>query len=437
MLAATTRRAFASLSNNAKAYSTAAATTQISTAQNGIKVASIEEPGQAAGLSVVINGGSRLENSSGVAHFLKNYGFKNNNKRTAFRVTRETELAGGVLSANLTRETISYSAEFLNGDAAQFAEVLGDVVSNQKFQPHEFVDVAKQTAAESSAAAHSAEVSVLEAAHRAAFRTGLGNAIFANPNARITNDAVKAYAAELFQSGNIALIGSGIPLETVQEFAETYFNVPAGNVSREASKYYGGEVRVESSVDGKSHYILAFEGAPLNSSEYAAAQVLRFALGGEQRVQNAAAAGILGEAAAKLGQDAQLKAFNIGYSDAGLFGVYASAPSATVGSAVAAAAEQLKAVSKGISEQDFAAAVAQAKFAASNAFETRLDRLETIGAQALFAGKYTSVAEVAAALDNVSTSDVAKVAEKLLSGKATGAAVGDLYSLPYADSLSL
>lgn len=77
MLAATTRRAFASLSNSAaKAYSTSAATTQISTAQNGIKVASIEEPGQAAGLSVVINGGSRLESSSGVAHFLKNYGFK-------------------------------------------------------------------------------------------------------------------------------------------------------------------------------------------------------------------------------------------------------------------------------------------------------------------------------------------------------------------------
>ena len=92
MLAATTRRAFASLSNNAKAYSTAAATTQISTAQNGIKVASIEEPGQAAGLSVVINGGSRLENSSGVAHFLKNYGFKVRNYNDTTRTTQHTSL---------------------------------------------------------------------------------------------------------------------------------------------------------------------------------------------------------------------------------------------------------------------------------------------------------------------------------------------------------
>lgn len=76
MLASTSRRAFVSVSSTAtKAYSTAAAA-QISTAQNGIKVAAIEEPGQTAGLAVVVNGGSRFEPVQGVAHYLKNYGFK-------------------------------------------------------------------------------------------------------------------------------------------------------------------------------------------------------------------------------------------------------------------------------------------------------------------------------------------------------------------------
>ncbi|KAI8144634.1 Metalloenzyme, LuxS/M16 peptidase-like protein [Fennellomyces sp. T-0311] len=433
MLAA--RRAFASIPSSAsKAYSTTAAA-QISKAQNGVTVASIEEAGPTAGLSVVVNGGSRVESTKGVAHVLKNYGFKNNAKRTAFRITRETELAGGVLSANLTRESIVYSAEFLSGDAAQFAEVLGDVVSNQKFQDHEFVDVAKQTAAESANAASSPEAAVFEAAHAAAFRNGLGNSIFASRASPVNNAAVKSYAAELFKSGNIALVGSGLSLETVQKFAETFIDVPAGQSTVPATKYFGGESRVEA-ASAKNHFVLAFEGAPLNSAEYAAAQVLRFALGGEQRVQFAAAAGLLGETAAKL-NGAELKAFNIGYSDAGLFGVYASAPSSGIASAAAAAAEQLKAVASGISEQDFARAVAQAKFAAVSGFETRLDRLETVGAQALLAGKYTSAADAAAALDKVSASDVAKVAEKLLSGKATTAALGDLYSLPYADSLSL
>ncbi|KAI9319910.1 Metalloenzyme, LuxS/M16 peptidase-like protein [Dichotomocladium elegans] len=436
MLAATTRRAFASIpSSAAKAYSTATGV-QISTASNGIKVAAIEEPGQTAGLSVIVNGGSRAENVGGAAHMLKNYGFKNTNSRSAFRITREAELVGGVLSANLTRETIAYSAEFLNSDAAQFAELLGDVVSNQKFQPHEFVDVAKQAAAESAAAAHSPEISALEAAHRAAFRTGLGNSVFADAHSRVSNDDVKQYAAQLFNTGNIALVGSGLSLDTVQKFAETYFNgVPAGSqVQTSATKYYGGEARVES--NGANQYVLAFEGAPLNSTEYAAAQVLRFALGGERPVQHAAPSGLLGEVSAKFNA-AEIKAFNVGYSDAGLFGVYVSGTSAEVASAVAAAAEQLKGLSKALSEADFARAVAQAKFAATAGFESRLDRLDTVGAQALLAGKYTSVAEAAAAIDSLSASDVAKVAEKLLSGKATGVAIGELYSLPYADSLSL
>lgn len=74
MLAASTRRAFASIPT--KAYYSTAAAVQVSTAQNGIKVASMDEPGLTAGLAVVVNGGSRLESTSGVAHYLKNYGFK-------------------------------------------------------------------------------------------------------------------------------------------------------------------------------------------------------------------------------------------------------------------------------------------------------------------------------------------------------------------------
>ena len=264
--------------------------------------------------------------------------------------------------------------------SAQFAEVLGDVVSNQKFQDHEFTDVLQQTAAESANAAACAQATVFEAAHNVAFRNGLGNSIFASPASKVNNAVVKSYAAELFKTGNIALVGAGIPLETVQKFAETYITAPAGSSSVPAAKYFGGEQRIEAATD-KSHLILAFEGAPLNSAEYAAAQVLRFALGGEQRVQWAAAAGLLGEAAAKLGEGAELKAFNAGYSDAGLFGVYASASSSGISSAAAAAAEQLKAVTGGVSEQVFASALAQAKFAAVSGFETRLDRLETVGSQ--------------------------------------------------------
>ncbi|KAI8068582.1 Metalloenzyme, LuxS/M16 peptidase-like protein [Gongronella butleri] len=434
MLAAT-RKAFTTLPNVASkaTYATASQAVRLGTAQNGIKVAAIEEQSEAAGLSIVVNGGARLESgeNAGAAHLLKNYGFKNNANRTAFRVAREAELAGAVLSANLTHESLVYSAEFLKGDAELAAELLGDVVSNQKFQDHEFVDVARQTAAESSAALAQADVVAIEAAHQVAFRHGLGNSIFARPSSKANNAAVKALAAEAFTSGNIALVGTGLSLETVEKLAAA-IQVPAGQSSVQASKYFGGEARVDF-AHGNA-YILAFEGAAASAADQAALKVLQFALGGQQLVQSGPASGLLGQAAVKI-QGAELKAFNASYSDAGLFGVYVSAPSAgATASAVAAAAEQLKAVAQGLSAEDFQRAIAQAKFASASA--TRLDRLESVGAQ-VFGGNYTSVSDVSAALEKLAVADVAKVAQQVLKSKATAVAVGDVYNLPYADSLSL
>ncbi|CAO3609572.1 unnamed protein product [Mucor hiemalis] len=438
MLAAS-RKAIISTASKAT-YATAATANgiQISTASNGVKVASSQEPGQTASLAVVVNGGSRAESgkNAGVAHFLKNYGFKNNANRTAFRIAREAEIAGGVLSSNLSHETLTFSAELLEDDIELFTEILTDVVTKQKFQQHEFVDVAHQTAAEAANAWAVAEVSAIEAAHNVAFRSGLGNSIFAKPTARINNDAVKAYAQELFTQGNVALVGTGIDHEILQNLADTYLNLPSGKLSLAGSKYFGGESRIES-VSSKAEYIVAFQGAAADSAEYAALQVLRHALGGEVNIKHTAGSGILAQTAAKFAEGTEIKAFNLGYSDAGLFGVQVSAANAETGAAVSAAVEQLKAVAKGLSAEDFSRAVAQAKFAATAGFETRLDRLETLGAQALRSGKYTSAAESAAAIEKVTTADIAQVAEKLLKSKATTVALGDLTSLPYADSVSL
>lgn len=269
---------------------------------------------------------------------------------------------------------------FFSCNSELFAEILSDVVSKQKFQEHEFVDVAHQTAGESANAFSNAEITAIEAAHQVAFRSGLGNSIFAKPTARINNAAVKAYAQELFTQDNIALVGTGIDHETLQQLAETYLNLPSGKLSLPASKYFGGESRIES-VSQNGEYILAFEGAAANSTEFAALQVLRYALGGDVQIKHSAGAGILAQTAAKFAEGTEIKAFNIGYSDAGLFGVQVSAATAETGAAISAAAEELNAAAKGLSSDAFSRAVAQAKYAATAGFETRLDRLETLGVQ--------------------------------------------------------
>ncbi|KAG1140055.1 hypothetical protein G6F37_005812 [Rhizopus arrhizus] len=429
---ATSRKAIVNTVSKAT-YATAATANaiQISSASNGVKVASSHEPGQTASLAVVVNGGARAESgkNAGVAHFLKNYGFKNTYNRTAFRVVREAELSGGVMSTNLSRESLIYTAEFLKGDAELFADILSDVITKQKYQEHEFIDVRNQTASESASAFANAEISAIEAAHQLAFRTGLGNSVFAKASNHVNNATVKDFAQQLFTQGNVALVGTGIEHEALVNLAEQFLNLPTGSAAQlSGSQYFGGEARLEGH---DNEYVLAFEGAALDSAEYAALQVLRHALGGELNVKHTTGSGLFAQAASKV--DAQIKAFNLGYSDAGLFGVQVSGTQAGV--AVAAAVEQLKAA-KNLSNEDFARGAAQAKFAATAGFESRLDRLQTLGAQAFRGSKY-SAADSVATLGKVSASDVAKVAEKLLKSKPTVVAHGDLHSLPYADSVSL
>jgi ubiquinol-cytochrome c reductase core subunit 2 len=84
---ATSRKAIVNTVSKAT-YATAATANaiQISSASNGVKVASSQEPGQTASLAVVVNGGARAESgkNAGVAHFLKNYGFKVNRHNISY-----------------------------------------------------------------------------------------------------------------------------------------------------------------------------------------------------------------------------------------------------------------------------------------------------------------------------------------------------------------
>ena len=59
--------------------------------------------------------------------------FKNTQRRSALRITRESELLGGQLSASHTREALVLEASFLRDDLPFFAELLAEVVSSTKY----------------------------------------------------------------------------------------------------------------------------------------------------------------------------------------------------------------------------------------------------------------------------------------------------------------
>ena len=67
-------------------------------------------------------------------------------------------------------------------------------------------------AAESAEAESTPAIRAVDIAHALAFRTGLGNSLFApaHTHAPVSAEDVQAFAASAFTAGNVAVLGSGI-----------------------------------------------------------------------------------------------------------------------------------------------------------------------------------------------------------------------------------
>lgn len=108
----------------------------------GVKFASRDLPGPTTHLAVVAKAGTRYEPLPGFSEGLDKFAFKNTNKRSALRITRESELLGGECSSYHSRENLVLSTKFLRDDLPYFAELLGEVIAQTKYsgrslcQPH-------------------------------------------------------------------------------------------------------------------------------------------------------------------------------------------------------------------------------------------------------------------------------------------------------------
>lgn len=99
----------------------------------GVKFASRDLPGPTTHVAVVAKAGTRYEPLPGFSDGLEKFAFKNTFKRSSLRITRESELLGGELSAYHSRENLVISAKFLREDLPYFTELLGEVISQTKY----------------------------------------------------------------------------------------------------------------------------------------------------------------------------------------------------------------------------------------------------------------------------------------------------------------
>jgi len=398
----------------------------------GVKVAAVDYNQATSSVTVLVKAGSRFEPKQGVANALKNFAFKSTAKRSALGTVRESELYGGVLSSSLGREHLALTAEFLRGDESFFVDVLSSFITSAKFTRHEFDEyVSPLLAADTEAATSDPATHAIDTAHALAFRSGIGLSLFAPAHNSITAADIKSFASASFTKGNIAVVGTGIAQSTLNKLVEQSFtstNDPSV-VSTPASKYFGGETRLEGH-GGPQTLFIGFGSTGADSTNLAA---LAAHLSPSPSVKWSKGLSPL----ASLPEGTSVQTVYLPYSDATLFGllVQGSTP-ASVKEAGTLAVRALKEAAQGLKGEALKSAISKAKFAAANAIDSREGIVAFLGSSIL-SGAGTSLDSTLASLEKITESSFSKAGSSLVTAKPTYVAIGNVQALPYADELGL
>jgi len=411
---------------------------------SGLKVASRDLAGPVTTLAIVSKAGTRYQSAPGLTEGLNRYAFKSTENRSTLRIQRESELLGAELFSTHTREGLIVGAKFLRDDLPYFVELLAEVATQTKYQPHVFHEEIfpllelshKKQLADTLALA-------VDSAHGLAFHRGLGESLYPTSSVYkkyLNAESLQEFAASAYAKPSFAIVANGADHGELSKWTGEFFGgipaQPAQELSSTQSKYFGGEERI-AHASGNS-LVLAFPGssAPTGSSYKPEVSILAELLGGVSSIKWSTGFSLLAKAVEGTPALRVDTKSNI-YSDAGLLTITLHGAAADIRSGASKVVEALKGVAQNLSKEDFQKAKALAKFKEFEYASGNQAGVALTGAGIVRDGKPYQTEDVASAIDGSSIEKVKAYAKEILENKASVSAVGDLYVLPYAEELGL
>lgn len=413
------------------------------TLPNGLIVSSLENHSPITRIGVIVRAGSRYEPSDqlGLTHTLRSLTGFSTQDSTRFGITRNIEYVGGSLTAITTRDHILYLLENERNVTQRTIKYMSDVVMRPAFKHWQIGDNLYRQRVDLSLLKDRPQLVLLEALNSVAFRGGLRNSIY-SPEFMIgkhSTESLTSYVEQHFVSNRTAIVGVGIEHGLLVEHIDNLFSMSRGDRGNSGeSKYIGGQTRIDS--DSNTTYVaVATEGVgDKNPKDLIGLSLLQHILGTGNRVEFSTGGQTpLGAAVAKVTDSPfAVSAFNISYTDTGLFGVTVAASAQDIGQAVRAAVSQLRQSAKKISEEDLKNAKASLKASTLGSTEDLNVLVEEIATQSLNSGNVISLKDYEKVVDSVTVEDVSSLATKTIKGKGAMASVGRLQNVPYLEDLA-
>jgi len=387
-------------------------------------------------ISVTFLAGSRFEDAqnAGIAHLVRSSAGLTTESSSTFAILRNLGHLGANYYVTSDRETITYTIEAHKDTLAHSLKYYIESISNQTFKPWELSDNLKRL--EYELLTVPPELRVLDLAHKAAYRNGLGNTVFLPKYniKKLGTEHLLYYVRKNFNSNNAIISSVGVDLDTLVNVSED-LDLPTGQSNcAPKAKYFGGDVRKSKAVD-VTYLAVVGEGVSYKDSQSASFAVLQYLLGKGSSIKWGVGQGVLEQniLKANASDNFAVSAINYNYSDSGLFGFLLAYNGKDVSKVLKAAVQSLK--SPTITESEVNRAKRQLVYSLVAASESGAGILESITSMATVNGKVIPFEKLISAVEAVSVEDVKKAASKVASSKLSLAGYGNVSSTPYLDDL--
>ncbi|WP_120337539.1 M16 family metallopeptidase [Cryobacterium soli] len=406
---------------------------------SGVRIVSEQVPGSRSltiGYWVAVGSRDEQPGHFGSTHFLEHLLFKGTKQRTALDIAIAFDAVGGEHNAMTAKEYTCYYAKVQDRDLAMAVDVLTDMITSSVLDPAEFETergvILEELAMADDDPADVANERFFEAVMG---RHPLGRPIGGSPDTirAATRDAVWEHYLANYRPQDLVVTVAGAVDHDVLVAAVTRallqagwdLSVPAAPVGRRSGTAavieQGRPVTVVHRPLEQANLLLGAPGLVANDDRRVAMNVLTSIFGGGMSSR------LFQEVREKRGLAYSVYSFAPGYSDAGLFGMYAGCTPAKAGQvAEIMMAELHRLADHGVTADEMTRASGQLSGASALALEDSDTRMSRLGRSEITLGEFVDLDEALRRLALVTADDVQQLAAEMVSRPFSISAVGAL-----------
>lgn len=387
------------------------------TLNNGLRVLLLPLEGAlSASVGVWVAAGSRHESEreQGISHMIEHMLFKGTTRRSARDISEEMDLLGGNVNAYTTKEYTRFYAQALAENAVPAMDILCDMLLDPRLDPGDLALERGVILDEMAMYEDSGEDVAHETLCAAVWpESSLGRPIIGRRDtvSSLSADHLREYLRRQYTPERmVAVAAGGFPREEILALLQDSLgSLPRGaGLPAVDPPAFRPSLSLTRKAFEQTSLALAVPGLPAGDPRRYAMMLLNFIVGG------GASSRLFQRLREELGLAYSVYSSAYSHQGAGLFAVAASFSADQQERVLLEIDAILRGVAQGVSEEEFARALAQVKASYVLGLETVAAQAAYVGRNELLEGRAIGSAEVLASLDALTPADIGALADALL-----------------------